>query len=428
MTPSTYIDPDTAWRFDYEAVPGSGLVLSNISHGFYRLARDMRVVAVWVAETAPGDPANPVPPRKLRLGSASLPLQTSPVIVKMPPLPADFGFYRMLTGISATYEGALDQGSTLNVRQDFEFAPYGKDPPHEPGGVLNAARHLPLLTFRHTATDGKPIRYLRIDYRLNHALDVFDPSPTVLPAGPPSINQAGVFRDSESLPFPIQGGYFGPRTAQIQDIFQAAEKPLQYEIVGKALVHGVPMIGQSESTWDNIHQWPETGGVLPSTPGAFHCCHTHWRWGAVSGAPLNWYRKHFVPGAGAQFQGLHWTSSRGGPLLDHRLPDQSITFAVTTDSDPSRAPDFDGSTHPFADRFTGLPAPISAGANLVQWFCIEIFRDPTDSAQVWEGTVFIHGLYFGHSAEPGGLQAFLAFLTAPLLNPKPTQTWQRGAA
>jgi hypothetical protein len=188
MTGTTYVDPDTAWRFGYEAVPDSGLVLRNISHDNYRLARDMRVVAVWVSETSPEDPASPAPPRKLRLGSAGLPPIAPPAISKMPPPPADFGFYRTLTGVSASYGGSIGPGSDLIVRQDYQFAPWGKNPPHEPSGNLDAARHLPLVTFRHITTGGKQIRYIRIDYRLNHALDVFDPSPKALPTGPPTLN------------------------------------------------------------------------------------------------------------------------------------------------------------------------------------------------------------------------------------------------
>jgi hypothetical protein len=428
MTGTPFTDPDTGWGFEYEAVTGSGLVLRNVSHEHYRLARDVRVVAVWISETSPEDPANPTPPKKLRLGSPALAPISAPVIVRMPAQPADFGFYRMLTGVSASYAASLGPGSDLSVRQDYEFGPYGKDPPHEPGGVLNAARHLPLLTFRHNTMGGKLIRYIRIDYRLSHALDVFDPSPKVLPAGPPSLNQAGIFRDNEDLPFPVNIRRIPPGPI-INDVFAAGEKPLQYEIVGKGLVHGVPLVGSVKATWDNVHQWPKTDGPLPTTPGAFHCCHLHWRFGAVAGTPpASAYARHFVPAAGARYSGLRWTSAQGGPLIDHRLPDQSITFAITTDTDPSRAPDIDGSTHPFANRFAGLPKPVSAGANLVQWFCIEVFRPPDDNTQVWEGTVFIHGLYFGHGAEPGGLQAYLAKLSNSLLRPKPQQKWQRDAA
>jgi hypothetical protein len=421
MTGTVYTDPDTGWAFEYEGVPDFGLVLRNVSHSLYRLARDIRVVAVWVAETSPEDSSKPGVPRKLRLGSAALPLIQAPATSKMPPAHPDFGFYRMLTGVSASFGGSVGPGSGLIVRQEYQFGPYGMNPPHEPGGVLPATRFLPLVTFRHTTTGGEPVRYMRIDYRLNHVLDVFDPNPKILPAGPPSFNQAGVFRDNEGLPSPVP-------PPGIKEVFAAGEKPLQYEIVGNGLVHGRPFVGSSKATWDNVHQWPKTSGDLPSTPGAFHCCHLHWRFGSIAGAPPNLYTGRFVPAAGPKFQGLHWTNSLGGPMIDHRLPDQSITFAITTDADPAQAPDYDGSTNPFSDRFKGLPASVSAGANLVQWFCIELFRDPKDTEQVWEGTAFIHGYYFAHNAEPGGLQVWLAGLRDPLLNPKPTQTWKRGAA
>ena len=54
-----------------------------------------------------------------------------------------------------------------------------------------------------------------------------------------------------------------------------------------------------------------------------------------------------------------------------------------------------------------------------------ISRFPDDTAPTWEGTVFIHGLYFGHGAEPFSLTASAAALDQPLLKPKPTQAWER---
>jgi hypothetical protein len=431
---TAYIDPDTAWRFEYEGVANFGVVLTNLAHENYRLGQDIRLSALWIGWQSPEDPSAP-PPEKLRLASSPLVELAAPAVNKSPPLPPDFGFYRMLTSVSAKYGGALRDGSYLTIWEDFEFAPWGMNPPHEPGGVLNAARLIPLLSFEHTTkTGGKPLRYLRFDYRLNHALDVFDPSPRVLPAGPPALNQAGVFRDNEVIagpgvvvtPFPQLPVV--PTPPRLVDVFAAGEKPLQYELLGKALVHGKPFVGTSPATWDNVHQWPLSNAPLPSTPGAFHCCHTHWRWGAVAGALPNFFTKNLLKAGGQpQFKGLRWSSSQGGPLLDSRLPDQSITLAVTNDVGPARAASADSSVAPFSSQFTGTPQPISAGANLIQWFCIEVFRDAQDTADTWRGSVFVHGLYFAHSTEPTSLQSVLINLRDPLQNPKPTQTWQRAA-
>jgi len=435
MAPTTYTDPDTAWRFDYESVPNFGLVLGNVSHSNYRLAQDVRVSSIWVSTQSPEAPGAP-PPLKLHLASLPLVELAAPTISKSPPPSADFGFYRMLTAASAKYGGALADGSFLTLWQDFQFGPWGMNPPHEPGGVLNAARAIPLLSFEHTAKSGQQLRYIRFDYRINYALDVFTVSPSQIPTGSATLNQAGIFRDNEGLPTP---GIISlpptpltppviPAPPQIQDVFAAGEKPLQYEVLAKGLVHGDPMVGSSPATWDNVHQWPVSQGPLPSTPGAFHCCHTHWRWGAVSGATPNFFTKQLLKAGGQpQFKGLRWSSARGGPLIDHRVSNQSISLAITTDTGGMRAAGADSSLAPFSAEFTGTPQATDAGANLIQWFCIEVFKDPEDNSDPWVGSVFIHGLYFAHSAEPASLQTALAGLRNPVLKPKPTDTWQRAA-
>lgn len=277
--------------------------------------------------------------------------------------------------------------------------------------------------------EGDPdVQYIRIDYRMNYALETFDPHP-----GPPKAdhtadtpNQAGVFRDKEGPPpvaggvtlIPVPPGVPVPKRPQIDAIFTAGEKPLSYEIVGRGLEHGNAYSPAGAPwSWDNIHQWPSARS-LPDTPGAFDACHTHWRWGAVSGDPTSWAARvpaAPIPQAGPQFRGYGWTTARGGPLIDHRVHDQSITFAITGHR-PN--PDDDVSTSNFADLFTGNPKDISAGDDLVQWISIELFRaDPLQSP--WEGTVFIHGIYFAHSQEPAWVAARAAFahLTDPLHNP-----------
>lgn len=174
---------------------------------------------------------------------------------------------------------------------------------------------------------------------------------------------------------------------------------------------------QSNEGWDIQSK---NARKLPDTPGAFDACHTHWRWGAVSGDPGSWAAQiplAPIPAAGPQFQGYGWSTARGGPLVDHRVHDQSITFAITG----HRAnPGADVSTPVFADLFTGNPKDISAGDDLVQWFSIELFRNQDNLQSPWEGTVFIHGLYFAYSQEPPWVAARAAYagLTAPLHNPR----------
>jgi hypothetical protein len=439
----------SGWRFDYQVVPGSGLVLRKVSNANYRLARDMRVIAVWIGAGDPSDPTTQ--PQKLRLGDQITPAngdQDNPTtIIQVPPLPADFNYYRTLFGVSATFATpvpVLGPGSdVIAITQDYQFAPYGIDPPHEPGGVLTAARLLPLVSFKCDATGPATnhIRYVRIDYRLNHTLDVYTPTPHLQDgpsAAPLTANQAGIFRDSETFPVPVipYMGLIGPswRTPKINDVFEAAEKPLQYEIVGPGLVRGKSLVGGTPATWDNIHQWPVSpSGDLPSTPGAFHAAHMHWRWGAVSGDASSWAAyAQMIPAAGPTFRGFNWTPGLGGPLVDRRIPVQTFTFAITADRDPAQDPDLDVSTQSFRDYFLNKNTPkdpknVSAGADLIQWLSIEVFRDPQDMASSWEGTVLIHGLYFAHGLPPtkAAAQAAVGDLKKSLLKPTPNPVWER---
>jgi hypothetical protein len=438
MSETHYNGGQGGWDFTYEVVPGSGLVIRKVSHANYRLARDMRVVAVWVAAGDPNDSANPSALRKLRLGDPNTPPIGDPNApakeMNVPLLPRDFGFYRSLFGVRAAFAHieARPGSDLVMITQHYQFGDYGTNPPHEPGGLVQAARVLPLVSFR--CSEG--INYIRIDYRFHYELGSYIPDWSISSPVPAS-NQAGVFRDRERLsagafPVPHEG-----------DIFQAGEKPVRYEIVGPGLVRGQSIINGVPGTWDNIHQWnAKSSGDLPATPGAFYAVHTHWRWGHVYGQPPS----TAFPGSGQQFQGLRWTTSGlGGPLVDRDIPIQNLTFAITADSDPSEEPALDVSTPSFKDFFLNkntpnAPKDISAGANLIQWFCVEVFRNPHESDGVWENTVFIHGLFFAHNPDPVVkltsplsseniylLGANFGHWAEPLYQPKqPTQVWERG--
>lgn len=457
MTPTRVVGGD-GWILSYEVRPGVGLVLREVSHANYRLARDMRVVAVWAGT---GDPHAPDPAargqlRKLRLGDTCPVAADGDPAIRAIAAPEDFPYYPGGFALTASFltptqvfPGGVDR---LSITQTYQFCDYGSDPAHEPGGVLPAARLLPLVTARcEQIGDGSPdVRYLRIDYRMNYALEAFSPDPprpgpnSPRAAGTP--NQAGIFRDSEGAPalLGVPGpGQIPPGAPVIPVLpptiaqqFAAGEKPLQYEVVGRGLEYGAAYSPSGAPwSWDNIHQWPAAGNPpwpaaqqLPDTPGAFDACHTHWRWGAVAADPSGWAAKAgILAGAGPQFQGYNygWSTARGGPLVDHRVHNQSITFAIARDRADA---DADVSTENFADLFSGSPQDIRAGDELIQWFSIELFRRPDDMLGPWEGTVFIHGLYFAHSLEPSSVaaRAQAAGLFDPLHNPpeQPGRPWR----
>src|SRR5690349_11894940 len=266
----------------------------------------MRVVAVWVypADTDKHEPMS------LYLGAEDFPELPSADSTHLRwnnlNAPAPFDVYTKQgmegpAGVQAKYktkskvfgDDTDKDDDHLLVEQSFIFAKYGKDPAHEPGGVLEAARALPLVKFSY---GGKRVKSIRIDYRLEISLDLFlyrdsatlDPLldmgvlKEVLKNIPREeikkrlIQQlkdkrpmlAGVFRDTEQFPkLPTTGGFF-----------DAYEKPVLWEIVGYGLKKGIPgdkvttkkeaprvhegpmrvtsvVVNDDQSTWDNIHMW-----------------------------------------------------------------------------------------------------------------------------------------------------------------------------
>ncbi len=68
-------------------------------------------------------------------------------------------------------------------------------------------------------------------------------------------------------------------------------------------------------------------GGLPSTPGAYHAAHLHWRWGKYL-QERHRYVKSVLPlnkSGDSQFVSK---TGVGGPLLDPNIPYQSIRFAL----------------------------------------------------------------------------------------------------
>lgn len=400
-----------------------GLVLQDVRQRQYLLAHDIRVMRIWVGSITAKNSIR----TSFALGSPALPIK----LVEGIKFPTQQGLIAPFIppGIeSATYEtvdpvlGAKTNSQKLAIDQVYLFTHYSKDPPHEPAGIINAARLYPLLSFRYPQSDRntRPINYIRVDYRLAIGLERFlDPARNVsVKPNTEFWNKTGLFRDGETLKKALPN---------MTDIYEAVEKPVRWEVLGQGLDWG-----GTKSQWDNIHQWP--GDELPETPGASHAAHIHWRWGTPATE-----RTYLLPPkkeAGPQFSGFR---GPGSSLVDPRIPDQRLRFAITTfnpsssSSPRSWAADSKGSTARFADLFLqgrGGKGPqdiaSGGGTNLVIWISIEARRKP--SQDPWEGTFFAHGLFFAHDLEPVGLKVGrkLTDIGEPFRkNTSDTRTWWR---
>lgn len=469
MALTEYLDP-SGWFFEWENA--NGLILKNVRHAHFRCANDLRIAGMWVGSHDPTDAGRPKDAILKQISLRPPDFQqtdlTPPTDPRSRVLGSIQGFsgYQTAAAIGASYLskdailGAGTNSEFLHLTQRFVLTRYGMNPAHEPGAVLPAARLFPLLGFRFIplSADSKPVRYFRVDYRLHFNLDSFgfdDPRARIEKIAASKIssaaNQVGIFRDSETTPAPIKLVHVGPGPndaipgpPDIGDVFAAAEKPLQYEILTRGLTRGKSQFMGRPGTWDNFHQWPaDYPGGLPSTPGAFHCMHLHWRWATIAGiesTKLLDATKLLLPAGGQpQFTGI---GGAGGPLLDPKIPDQSIRFAITTNFNTNLATDV-LSTEKFDDLFLkrketapgrvpGTPDEVKKGADLVLWFSIEVFRgsEPVNVQSPWEGTLFMHGCYFAHDPEPG-LLSKPGFISASggtrsgLLKPIPTRTWAR---
>lgn len=477
------------WSGFYEMTDKGGLVIQTVSHLPYRLANDIRLTSIWVN---PDDENK----KQIHLGDNDFfsidnkdNYETSSEITSEPP----FDKYPKLKGLQAkytskkfVYEDDNDKDDAkIEITQKFVFTKYDKNPPHEPGGVLTAARLFPLTQFKYT---GKKVKSIRFDYRLNLSLNYFlvdkktgkdlgDPLLTdfvdidSIPiterfkvSGRP--NKTGIFRDQESIKT--------PPSKDLDALFRALEKPVLFEILGTGLINGIPgtlkevLIDKEETpfpsdvivtdvipnTWDNIHQWSgyKQFKKSPSTPGAFHAAHIHWRWGNTASNPNFLEESIIYLGNGLsmgavgeiQFKGEKVVEYIGGPLIDPKIPNQSIKFAISK-ANPSTPPKSNGKSRKandnpsepkfeelFLDLNTNKPLPedISIGDDVVIWISITVKNEPikkpfetkfvnppsnfippisnlnfpvsSPTPQSFNGNVFIHGLYFAH--EPESLQ------------------------
>ena len=148
------------WRFDYGVPPNEGLILQNVSHASYFFARDMRIAGIWVGYHDPAAPSQVAFKKPYKLNSSDLPGVGLEELEGDIPRPPDFPFYKPVQGVRADFKTSspvFGAGSeVLELTQEYLFAAYGLDPPHEPGAVLNAARMFPLVKFRVPPTVTSP--------------------------------------------------------------------------------------------------------------------------------------------------------------------------------------------------------------------------------------------------------------------------------
>jgi hypothetical protein len=475
------------WRCDYDMLDEGGLALGNVMHDGFHLAKDIRVVRVWVNAEDP-DPAQR---RSLRLGKTDFELLTTDqtyLRYRSFNAPPPFDIYkkegaRGPAGMQAVYRtraklfgqpGDPDDKDPdddyLTIEQSYIFTKYGTNPSHEPLGILPAAHFFPLIKFSY---GGKKVRTIRFDYRFHVSLDILlgqdsalDPhlDPGVLKKEKAEgldvkeiVKQltrlrpmlAGIFRDEDKLP---------PLTKP-EELFFAVEKPVLREVVGYGLKRGLSGKKVSEkdevtdagevkvgyeiapgdaSTWDNIHMW--SNRRLPegyvkrqaSTPGAFHAFHCHWRWPYFAEVITTVFLKE------KQFRGLPMKGHFSGPLLDPRIPKQTIQLAITLAKPPkTQGPTdrWDADACPSERVFEELfitpesPSPryIGLGEELLTWLSISAESSAAARAgkKKFEGTLFTHGLFFAHNPEPY-LSPSAATVGQELQQPKYAKpTWRR---
>jgi hypothetical protein len=418
-----------------------GLTLSDVRHAQYLLARDIRVVRVWAGSASDPDPSTGAVLSSYVLGSAQFP-NVEPIQESLAPAAGLLAPYPQVFQIASRFKttgpvvGKGQESQPLALTQRYVFTKYGKNPPHEPVGVLPAARLYPLVEFSYTGSEGefKPLNYLRVDYRFEFTVealldkDRYEKAQRNLRLGEgrispqpkstaPGRQQAAVFLDIDVEPSALKGAGGILSGTSITDVFKAAEKPLPREMIGQGLKHG------HKAQWDNLHVWGAQD-PLPATPGAFHAAHVHWRWGKLAAEPTGF--PLFAVG-GAQFKGI---GGAGGPLLDARIPSQHLRFAITGEPGGPWEANLNPSTRVFDDLFTGVraqPNDISNGAEIVFWVSIEVFRsfENQKTNATWEGTLFPNGLYFAHDPELTPVSVELLQLNKPMHVPGTSRGWVR---
>lgn len=468
----------TGWAFTGSVDAKVGFHLKDITHDGFAFADSIRVERIAVAGFGDNDP------RRSRddianhhvFGLGDCTEVHPPALVELGPGTRDpLGYYAPRLKAVAKYELpnlVYETDQKFEAELAFLFTAYGKDPSHEPGGIVSAARLYPTFTFtipdvthRTQKRSYRSATAVQVLFRINLRLDDRGTG-----------NQCGVFTDLEDI-----GALGGLESAGATGgkpgsfTFLKAEKPVAFDIVGRGVHHGAMAgWGGTIQGWDNIHQYshPATPGGKredglgdqPLTPGLPYGAHTHWRWGATAATGAVG-----VPG-GKQFGG---PQGPGTPLIDDRIRDQTLDFAIV-DLDGW----FGGEEATFLKRIDQNPvaflfrdfsdvwrdvhplpdSPLPSG-NLVIWMSItswgpgwnlpspgyrEFFPgsgvSPKDFPKVehrvrhvlpsWGGTMFPQGIFFAHMPDKyfegrGKLRAIPGVDKAQYLPGVPKRTWRR---
>lgn len=467
----------TGWAFTGVRDAKVGFHLEDVTHDDFAFADSIRVERIAVAGFTDNDGyrvRDDIANHHV-FGLGDCTEIEAPTLADLGPGTKDpLGYYAPRLKAYAKYELphlVFEKDQKFEAELAYLFTAYGKDPSHEPGGIVTAARCYPTFTF--TIPDvthkAQKRRYrsataVQVLFRINLRLDDRGVG-----------NQCGVFADLEDLG-PLgaiessvtSGGKPGSFT------FLKAEKPVVFDIAGRGIDHGATAgWGGTIQGWDNIHQYSHPampGGRRedgfdrqPFTPGLPYGAHMHWRWGATAatGAPA-------LPG-GKQFGG---PQGPGTPLIDDRIRDQTLDFAIVdlngwfgrqegtfltkVDQDPVSFLFRDFSdvwqdVHPLPD------SPLPSG-NMVIWLSITAwgpgwnltspgYREsfpgsgvsPKDFPKVehtvryvlpsWGGTIFPQGMFFTHMPEyfPGRIKLRLipGVDKAQYLPRQPKRTWRR---
>ncbi|HKO95415.1 MAG TPA: hypothetical protein VJU86_00375 [Pyrinomonadaceae bacterium] len=205
--------------------------------------------------------------------------------------------------------------------------------------------------------------------------------------------------------------------------FDAAEKPVLYEVIGTYVEEG-----KVTETWDNLHWWGTE--EIPSAPGAFFAVHSHYRWTQLNTYPsaeesnlLDPANAFFGTGqklqSGApQFRSLvkkFAANKLSGPLIDPDIAIQTISFALALNGG-GLDQKLKASDKPFEELSAdqkGIPTVSeveTSGKNIVYWLSCKAVRTQKD---IFKGTLLVNGFYFGHDEE----KPFSLFRPANLFAP-----------
>lgn len=471
-----------------------GLIMNNITHQGHRFADEVRVIGFWLEwkeRTYPvGQPnAKPV---KIEIKSEFFTLSReffdmSDIEEMFPSAEkakiwgqewdafrksgsalgfGHFPFYFGLRVVCRSKPGIfahipnLDKGG-LEVKQTTLFSKYANMPPHEPSGGLTAARFHPMTTTKFAdnavydaqAVVRSEVISIRYDYYLHLNLD--RNHDVVKNFGMEQLgNQAGVFKDRDEYFYASLGELIGTGIGTIRDgfsaapvVFKGAEKPLVLEICSMGLSSGMPFDlekqkGERLYFWDNIHWWGTRSASYPSTPGAFHAVHLHWRWGGAisvapygfepqfskSGVPQNWLKnpRNFggngpVPLTGALLDPKCWIQSLFFAVVIHESSNRILRdylFGEVTDEAKQGILQLLSLVSP--KQVTNLSG--TTGENLALVLSLRVsknhlypeFYEKTRDLGIVEsihrfpqvlvesgisGTIFVHGIFFAHESE-----------------------------